>query len=118
MRSATGSALLEMNPSSQGSVPVSVVVPIKNEADNLPRCLESVRWADEIFVVDSGSTDNSAAVAEQHGARVVQFEQNRSGNCDREHEQGDGHNQRHTHVHKYTGVTTKYNSDGYQNLCK
>src|SRR6476660_9005732 len=73
MRSATGSALLEMNPSPQGSVPVSVVVPIKNEADNLPRCLESVRWADDIFVVDSGSTDNSAAVAERYGAKVVQF---------------------------------------------
>jgi len=73
MRSATGSARLEMNASSQSSVPVSVVVPIKNEAENLPRCLESIRWADEIFVVDSGSTDNSAAVAERYGAKVVQF---------------------------------------------
>jgi len=62
-----------MNASSQSSVPVSVVVPIKNEAENLPRCLESIRWADEIFVVDSGSTDNSAAVAERYGAKVVQF---------------------------------------------
>ena len=57
-------------------VPVSVIVPIKNEADNLPRCLGSVRWADEIFVVDSGSTDRSAQIAEQHGAKVVQFEFN------------------------------------------
>ncbi|MEI7729534.1 MAG: glycosyltransferase family 2 protein [Verrucomicrobiota bacterium] len=55
------------------SVPVSVLVPIKNEAHNLPRCLASVAWADEIFVVDSQSTDGSAALAESLGARVVQF---------------------------------------------
>ncbi len=54
-------------------VPVSVIVPIKNEAENLPRCLGSVPWADEIFVVDSQSTDDSARIAEQHGARVNQF---------------------------------------------
>jgi len=53
--------------------PVSVVIPIKNEAGNLPRCLESVRWADEIFVVDSQSTDRSSAIAEERGAQVVQF---------------------------------------------
>jgi glycosyltransferase involved in cell wall biosynthesis len=57
-------------------VPVSVLIPIKNEAENLPRCLASVQWADEIFVVDSQSTDNSAEVAERHGAKVVQFEFN------------------------------------------
>jgi glycosyltransferase involved in cell wall biosynthesis len=54
-------------------VPVSVIVPIKNEAGNLPRCLKSVSWADEIFVVDSQSVDGSIAIAEEHGARVVQF---------------------------------------------
>jgi glycosyltransferase involved in cell wall biosynthesis len=57
-------------------VPVSVVVPIKNEAGNLPRCLESIRWADEIFVVDSQSTDGSIALAQRHGAQVVQFQFN------------------------------------------
>jgi glycosyltransferase involved in cell wall biosynthesis len=54
-------------------VPVSIIVPIKNEAANLPRCLASVQWADEIFVVDSQSTDDSMRIAEQHGARVEQF---------------------------------------------
>jgi glycosyltransferase involved in cell wall biosynthesis len=54
-------------------VPVSVLVPIRNEADNLPRCLGCVQWADEIFVVDSQSTDGSAEIAERHGAKVVQF---------------------------------------------
>jgi glycosyltransferase involved in cell wall biosynthesis len=57
-------------------VPVSIIVPIKNEAEHLPRALASVRWADEIFVVDSQSADGSAQVAEQFGARVAQFEFN------------------------------------------
>jgi glycosyltransferase involved in cell wall biosynthesis len=55
-------------------VPVSVIVPIKNEAGNLPRCLQSVRWADEVFVVDSQSTDRSIEIAQEHGAQVVQFQ--------------------------------------------
>ncbi|MDQ3198567.1 MAG: glycosyltransferase family 2 protein [Verrucomicrobiota bacterium] len=54
-------------------VPVSVIVPIKNEAGNLPRCLGAIAWAAEIFVVDSQSTDGSQRMAEEFGARVVQF---------------------------------------------
>jgi glycosyltransferase involved in cell wall biosynthesis len=54
-------------------VPVSILIPIRNEAGNLPRCLASVSWADEVFVVDSESTDGSQQVAEAHGAQVVQF---------------------------------------------
>jgi glycosyltransferase involved in cell wall biosynthesis len=54
-------------------VPISIIVPIRNEAENLPRCLESVAWADEIFVVDSQSTDGSVEIAERAGAAVVQF---------------------------------------------
>ena len=57
-------------------VPISVIIPIKNEAANLPRCLDCVKWADEIFVVDSESTDSSIAIAQRHGAKVVQFEFN------------------------------------------
>ena len=54
-------------------VPVSILIPIKNEAANLSRCLGCVRWVDEIFVVDSQSTDGSIEIAERSGARVVQF---------------------------------------------
>jgi glycosyltransferase involved in cell wall biosynthesis len=54
-------------------VPVSVLIPIRNEAGNLPRCLASVAWADEVFVVDSQSTDNSVALAKAAGAEVIQF---------------------------------------------
>jgi glycosyltransferase involved in cell wall biosynthesis len=57
-------------------VPVSIIIPIKNEAANLPRCLACVKWADEIFVVDSDSTDGSIGIAQLHGAKVVQFEFN------------------------------------------
>ena len=54
-------------------VPVSVLMPIKNEASNLQRSLASVSWAGEIIVVDSQSTDGSADIAKAHGAQVVQF---------------------------------------------
>ena len=57
-------------------VPISILIPIKNEAANLPRCLKAVAWADEIFVVDSQSTDGSQTIAESFGAKVVQFQFN------------------------------------------
>ena len=57
-------------------VPVSVIVPVKNEAVNLRRCLPALDWADEVFVVDSGSSDDTASVAERLGAKVVRFEFN------------------------------------------
>jgi glycosyltransferase involved in cell wall biosynthesis len=57
-------------------VHVSILIPIRNEAANLPRCLESVNWAEEIVVVDSHSTDGSQRIAEEFGAEVVQFEFN------------------------------------------
>jgi len=60
-----------MNPTAK--VPVSVLIPVKNEAANLPRCLASVAWAGEIIVVDSQSTDRTVAIAEEHGAKVIQF---------------------------------------------
>lgn len=54
-------------------VPISVLVPVKNEANNIERCLEHLQWADEVFVVDSQSTDNTVELAERLGANVVQF---------------------------------------------
>lgn len=57
-------------------VPVSILIPIRNEAGNLRRCLESVSWAAEVFVIDSHSTDGSPQIAEEFGARVVQFDFN------------------------------------------
>ena len=65
-----------MNAPGENSVPVSVVIPVRQEAMNLPRCLDCVKWADEIFVVDSRSTDATAEIAAAHGAKVVQFDFN------------------------------------------
>ena len=54
-------------------VQVSLIVPCKNEAGNIGRCLNSVPWVDETFVVDSQSTDRTGEIAESLGAKVVQF---------------------------------------------
>jgi len=55
-------------------LPVTVVLPVLNEQLNLPAALNSIQWASEIFVVDSGSTDDTVAIAEAHGAEVIQFD--------------------------------------------
>ena len=44
-----------------------------NEAEKIRAAIESVRWADEIIVADSWSTDGTAEIAHQLGARVVQI---------------------------------------------
>ncbi|MCJ7927851.1 glycosyltransferase family 2 protein [Pantoea vagans] len=51
---------------------LSVVMIAKNEAELLPDCLASVSWADEIIVLDSGSSDDSVEIATQAGAQVYQ----------------------------------------------
>lgn len=56
-----------------GPVPVSAVLPVLNEAGNILAALDSISWAAEIFVVDSGSTDNTVDLAEAAGVTVVQF---------------------------------------------
>ncbi|MGH7681988.1 MAG: glycosyltransferase, partial [Candidatus Eiseniibacteriota bacterium] len=42
---------------------LSVLIPTKNEEFHIGPCLESVRWADEVVVVDSGSTDRTVPIA-------------------------------------------------------
>jgi glycosyltransferase involved in cell wall biosynthesis len=53
-----------------GRQPLSVAVITYNEQRNLERCLKSVAFADEIVVVDAGSTDRTRELAAAHGARV------------------------------------------------
>lgn len=55
----------------QSPPPISVLVLTLNEEVNLPRCLESLRWCDDIVVLDSGSIDRTAEIAREYGARVV-----------------------------------------------
>lgn len=49
---------------------LSVVIIAKNEAHNLRRCLESVQWADELIVLDSGSVDDTPSIARQFTPHV------------------------------------------------
>lgn len=49
---------------------LSVILITKNEAANICACLESVGWADEIIVVDAGSSDGTAEICRELGARV------------------------------------------------
>lgn len=54
-------------------IPVSVLIPAKDEELNLPACLSSLVRADEVFLVDSQSKDRTCEIAENFGAKVVQF---------------------------------------------
>jgi glycosyltransferase involved in cell wall biosynthesis len=58
---------------SSTALPVTAIVAVRNEARNLPRCLESLREIGEVYVVDSQSTDATVEIARSSGARVVQF---------------------------------------------
>jgi glycosyltransferase involved in cell wall biosynthesis len=51
--------------------PLSVAIITLNAASQLEACLQSARFAEEIVVVDSGSTDGTQALAERYGARVI-----------------------------------------------
>lgn len=54
---------------------ISACLIVKNEEDNLPRCLGSIASAvDEIVLVDTGSTDRTVEIAQDHGAKVFHFE--------------------------------------------
>ncbi len=52
--------------------PISILVLTKNEQKDLPHCLATVSWCDDIVVYDSYSTDDTPGVASRFGARVVQ----------------------------------------------
>lgn len=53
---------------------VSLCMIMKNEQDNLPRCLKSLKpVVDEIIITDTGSTDSSREIAELFGARLLEF---------------------------------------------
>lgn len=55
-----------------GSITISVALAVYNEADNLEACLSSVSsLADELVIVDGGSTDETVAIAKQHNATVI-----------------------------------------------
>ena len=60
--------------SQRKKLPLTVLLPVLNEELNLPAALASVAWAEQIIVVDSHSTDATAAIARAAGAEVLQFD--------------------------------------------
>jgi glycosyltransferase involved in cell wall biosynthesis len=58
---------------STGNVPVSVIIAARNEAKNLPRCLQALTNVGEVYVIDSQSADETVEIARSHGAQIVQF---------------------------------------------
>jgi glycosyltransferase involved in cell wall biosynthesis len=61
------------NDAKSESIAVTVVIPTRNEARHLARCLGAIRRFSEVYVVDSQSTDSTVEVARAFGAKVVQF---------------------------------------------
>jgi glycosyltransferase involved in cell wall biosynthesis len=58
---------------SERRLPVTVVVPVKNEEANIARCLERLGRFEQVVIIDSGSTDRTCEIAAGLGARVVDF---------------------------------------------
>jgi len=56
------------------TLPITLLVIARNEAAAIGRCLDSVPFAAEKLVIDSGSTDGTQEIAARHGARVVEHE--------------------------------------------
>lgn len=54
-------------------LPVTVLIATKNEACNIRECLQSVRWAAQVCLIDSQSTDDTVEIANEEGAEVHQF---------------------------------------------
>jgi glycosyltransferase involved in cell wall biosynthesis len=54
-------------------ISVTVVIPVKNEAKNLPKCLELLDDFSEVVVVDSNSTDSTPEIVKQYGYELINF---------------------------------------------
>ena len=50
----------------------SVLILTRNEEQDLPGCLASVSWSDDVHVLDSMSSDRTVEIAREHGAQVTQ----------------------------------------------
>jgi glycosyltransferase involved in cell wall biosynthesis len=55
-------------------LPITVLIAARNEATNIARCLAALKPAARVILIDSHSTDDTAKIAQEHGAEVVQFD--------------------------------------------
>jgi glycosyltransferase involved in cell wall biosynthesis len=63
---------MSTQPAPTSKAPIAVMIPTKDEQENLPHALASVAdWAAQVFVLDSGSTDRTEAIAREHGVQFV-----------------------------------------------
>jgi len=54
---------------------ISAVIIVKNEEQNIARCLKSISWMEEIVVLDTGSTDETVNICKNFGAKVYYLDQ-------------------------------------------
>jgi len=54
--------------------PITVIIPSRNEERNIKECLESVRFCDQIIVIDSGSTDKTLNIVKEYGVEIYHFD--------------------------------------------
>lgn len=73
MNAAPATTKTVLNPGSR-SAQLSVLMPVRNEELSLRAALESVTWADEIWIVDSHSTDQTLAIAREYTDKIIQFD--------------------------------------------
>ncbi len=53
---------------------ITAIIPVFNNEKIIRRCLESIKWADEILIVDSYSSDGTLDICREYGARIIQHE--------------------------------------------
>ena len=53
---------------------LSITIITKNEERNIRRCLDSIQWAEEVVIVDSGSTDQTLAICKSYNCRIIHAE--------------------------------------------
>ncbi len=73
MQQVAQSPKLRSPGASPAKLPVTVIIPVRNEAHNLPRCLRALGDVADVIVVDSQSTDATVEIARDFGAQVFQF---------------------------------------------